>query len=266
MDFNNPRRAAFVLVSTDHGTMIVNRMDVHTMGAGSFGVGHQLLEQSMFDPAELVNLSDLLGQLRRTRGDGVVVLDCGANIGTHTVSFARLMSGWGSVIAIEAQERIFYALAGNITLNNCFNARALNFALSDTDGFMRIPVPNYQLPASFGSLELRHRPNTEPIGQAISYDDKDMVSINTHRIDTMKLPRVDLIKMDIEGMEIEALHGARETLVRCRPVLLVEFLKAGESNIRQLLQTFGYKCSTLPGANLICVPESENIMFGPGGE
>jgi FkbM family methyltransferase len=51
-----------------------------------------------------------------------VAIDCGANIGTHTIEWAKKMTGWGAVIGIEAQERIFYALAGNIAINNCFNA------------------------------------------------------------------------------------------------------------------------------------------------
>ena len=47
----------------------------------------------------------------------------GANIGVHTVEWARHMYGWGNVIAIEAQERLYYSLCGNISLNNCLNVR-----------------------------------------------------------------------------------------------------------------------------------------------
>ena len=81
----------------------------------------------------------LLTQRRQHFGDGVVVVDCGANIGVHTVAWAKGMTGWGQVLAIEAQERIFYALAGNITINNCFNARAFNAAVGAADGVLRVP-------------------------------------------------------------------------------------------------------------------------------
>ena len=47
-------------------------------------------------------------------GDGVVAVDGGANIGVHTIEWATAMTGWGSVIAIEPQERIYYALAGTL--------------------------------------------------------------------------------------------------------------------------------------------------------
>jgi FkbM family methyltransferase len=71
--------------------------------------------------------------------DGVVVIDCGANIGAHTIEWGKRMTGWGSVLAIEAQERIYYALAGNIVINNCFNAVALHAAIAEKIGVMTPP-------------------------------------------------------------------------------------------------------------------------------
>ncbi len=98
---------------------------------------------------------------RKYHGDGVVAIDCGANLGVHTVEWAKHMSGWGVVLAFEAQERIYYALAGNIAINNCFNARAIHAAVTNRSGRMKMPKPNYLANSSFGSLELkktrRHR-------------------------------------------------------------------------------------------------------------
>jgi FkbM family methyltransferase len=92
-------------------------------------------------------------------GDGVVAIDCGANIGVHTVEWAIAMTGWGSVVSIEAQERIYYALVGNIAINNCFNAIAMHGAVSVEAGNMKIPMPNYTAASSFGSLNCnRARP------------------------------------------------------------------------------------------------------------
>jgi FkbM family methyltransferase len=71
--------------------------------------------------------------------DGVFAIDCGANIGIHTVEWAKCMTGWGSVLAIEAQERIYYALAGNIAINNCFNAVAFHAAITDKPGVIMMP-------------------------------------------------------------------------------------------------------------------------------
>ena len=123
----NPRRKiAFVLAASEHGTMIVNRFDYRMVGENQgIGVGYQILESAAYDAAEVNAALGLLALRRQYFGDGVVAIDCGANIGVHTVEWAKRMTGWGNVLAIEAQERVFYALAGNIAINNCFNARAL---------------------------------------------------------------------------------------------------------------------------------------------
>ena len=135
------------------------------------------------------------------------------------------MTGWGSVIAIEPQERIYYALAGNIAINNCFNAIAMHAAISSEPGIMQIPTPDYFLPSNFGNLELRPRADTEFIGQPIDYSAGKTVAIQKISIDALALPRVDFIKLDLQGMELEALEGAQETIARSHPIFLLESRK-----------------------------------------
>src|SRR5262245_52177617 len=125
MTANPVRKLPVVLAATDHGTMIVNRFDYHMIDKDrGFGVGLDILNTAAFDRDGVEFAGGLLALRRQYFGDGVVAIDCGANIGVFTVEWAREMTGWGSVIAIEAQERIYYALAGNIAINNCLNARA----------------------------------------------------------------------------------------------------------------------------------------------
>jgi hypothetical protein len=138
--------------------MIVNRNDYHEITPEKgFGVGFQLLNHSAFDPKEVDLATGLLGLRRGNFGSGVVAIDGGANIGVHTVEWARHMHGWGRVISFEAQEYVFYALADNIALNNCWNASARWAALGEAEGFIDVPEPDYLRPGSFGSLELRQR-------------------------------------------------------------------------------------------------------------
>jgi FkbM family methyltransferase len=257
---NVGRKLAFVLASTNQGAMIVNRLDYRMVGPDSgFGVGFQLLEQGAFDPVEVELAVQLLETRRRYHGDGAVAIDCGANIGAHTIEWAIAMTGWGSVIAIEAQERIYYALAGNIALNNCFNAIAMHAAVSSEAGVMKIPSPNYLTASSFGSLELRQRDNNEFIGQAIDYSDAKMVAIQKLTLDALQLARVDLIKIDIEGMEMEALEGGCQLIEKCHPILLIEQIKAGREQLRAWLQERGYTVFDA-GINLLAVHKTDATL------
>lgn len=248
---------AWVLVNTDHGSMIVNRLDYKEQFDGFIGVGCQLLENGAYDRREVDTSKELLRALRDYRGDGVVALDCGANVGVLTIEWARLMRRWGSVVAIEAQERIFYALAGNVALNNCANARCVWAAVSDTCGELGIPEPDYTTGSSFGSLELRPRLGVEDIGQPLDYD-KPSLTVKTLTIDSLNLPRCDLIKLDVEGMELEALDGAWITISRCRPAIMVESIKIDQKKLGFFLKNRDY-CIYPMGINVLAVHADDPI-------
>lgn len=255
--FNTPPRPLpFILAATEHGTLIVNHLDRKMIDERrGIGVGHQLLGRAIFEPEELTLALTLLGWARELRGPGVVALDCGANIGVQTIEWARHMTGWGQVHAFEAQERIYYALAGNIALNNCMNARATWAALSDEDGTLDIPEPDYTRPGSFGSLELQ--PGSvlprEDIGQAVDLRPEALRRVRAIRLDSLGLPRVDIMKVDVEGMEQRVLTGAADLIARCRPWLVIEHIKAGAGPLAERLGSLGYRIWGM-GVNLLAMP------------
>ncbi len=257
------RPLPFVLASTGHGAMIVNRLDYRMVDERQgYGVGYQLLTSSWFDPEETSVLVQLLTVRRQLHGTGVAFIDCGANIGVMTVEAAKAMHGWGSVLAFEAQERLYYALAGNIALNNCFNARAVHAAVGAVPGHLDMSEPDYNQPGSFGSLELRQTAGSEFIGQAI--DPAKTCRIPLVTLDSYRLARVDLIKIDVEGMEGDVLRGATQTIEQHCPIMQIEVIKSDETELRKLLTDWGYQVQRL-GINLIAVHESdpcrERIVF-----
>jgi FkbM family methyltransferase len=255
-----PRKIAFVTAATEHGTLIVNRFDQHLLGpSNGYGVGFQLLETASYDGGEIDLALKLLDLRRQHHGDGVVAADCGANVGVHTIEWAKHMTGWGVVLAIEAQERIYYALAGNIAINNCFNAQAIHAAVASRPGTMKMPRPNYLSYGSFGSLELRKRDATEFIGQTIDYSESNMVDVQTTSLDALNFPRLDLIKMDVEGMELDALAGAVTSLSKHRPILLVEMAKVDRSKLRAWLESAGYSVLEA-GINLLAIHKADSCL------
>ncbi len=248
------RPCGFVLVSSNTGTMIVNQFDRHEHGNGGYGVGYQFLKTHAFDSEEVKLVCSLARLLRKLRGDGLVALDIGANIGAITVPLAKTMyenmQPWGQVFAFEPQGWVFNALAGNVALNNCFNAKVLNLAVGETEDVIRLPAVNYLQAGSFGSLELQQRETTEFIGQQVDYEEGGE-DVRVVALDDIGFAKVDLIKLDVEGFEAQVLRGASGLIQQFRPLMLVEHIKAKPGELESLLEGLGYRYSKI-GMNLLC--------------
>jgi FkbM family methyltransferase len=246
--------AAFVLAACDDGPMLVARTDVqHGKGAkGNFvcGVGVCLLETGSHAQDEIDNLLKLSSARHARQPGPFMVLDIGANIGSHTVPWAKFMHGWGSVLAFEAQERLFYALCGNITLNNLFNARAMWAAITDNSGYMRGPTVDYQrIGTSFGSVSMLAEHNAEqPVQDYLQV-------IPALSIDSLHLTRVDMMKIDVEGMEPRVLKGARRTVERSLPIISAEHPICGKEALLAELPT-SYRHLEV-GDNVLCMHKDD---------
>jgi hypothetical protein len=68
-----------------------------------------------------------------------------------------------------------------------------------------------------------------------------------------------MIKLDIQGMELEALEGARHTIERSRPIMLVESIKAGRERLRAFLDERGYKVVDA-GLNLLAIHKTDPVV------
>lgn len=250
------RPLTFVLAAASHGPMIVSRNDFNRAPSGGYyGVGFQILARGSYEVDEVAEIFNLLKGCVENNGPGLVVIDAGANIGVVTIEVAKQFGPElvKRVVAFEAQERIYYALAGNIALNNLYNVEAVFSAVGDSSGKLLVPVPDYNKPASYGSLELKFSDNVEDIGQPISYNERNMKLVPLVRIDDYDLSRLDFIKLDVEGMELDALRGAETTLRRCRPIMLIEWLKVGFDPLVEYLSTIGYDTAA-SGMNVVARP------------
>lgn len=248
------RPLPFMLISTAHGAMITNRLDFQPPYSNEF------FDTGVYEPFEVCSILDILEMRRRHYGDGLFAIDCGANIGVHTLEWSKLMTGWGRVLAIEAQERLYYALAGNIALNNCFNAQAINAAVGNTEGVISIPRIDFLRPARYGSVELKQRSGTEFIGQTYSYEPANLVQVRALRLDSLPLARLDLVKIDVEGMEVETLEGAANQLAQHKPILIVEIIKSDQTRLAAILQGLGYNIFRFGRLDLLAVHNADRAL------
>ncbi len=245
----------FELMETKHGKIIVNKFDELSP---FWGVGSQIMRRGYYDMAEMDLTKEILNQSRSFFGDGVIAIDCGANIGVHTIEWAQLMCDWGHVYSFEAQEPIYYSLCGTIILNGCFNVTAKNIALGDSNSEIGIPKLNYYKNSSFGSLEIKKRPNNEWIGQEIDYSDTYNVKLRT--IDSFKFERVDLMKIDVEGMEEEVFRGSLETIKKYNPVIFFEHSKSNKMELENILKDFEYNIQCM-GNNELAIHKDSPIKI-----
>lgn len=122
-----------------------------------------------------------------------------------------------------------------------------------------MPILDYTKPASFGSLEIRPSERTEFIGQQADYSETGTTPTPLVSIDSLKLARVDLIKIDVEGMELEVLEGARESIQAYQPSLLIEAIKSSANGIAAFLKRLGYQ-TTPAGLNLLAVHGNDPLV------
>jgi FkbM family methyltransferase len=146
--------------------------------------------------------------LRQLAMPGATVVEVGANIGGHTVHLAKLVGPSGRVFAFEPQHVIFGLLCANLTLNEQPHVQAIHAAVGDSTGTAQIPVLDPHALLNFGGVS---------VGPSAVSDTVPLV-----RLDDYPLTSLRLLKIDVEGMEIDVLRGARQTIAAHRPMLYVE--------------------------------------------
>jgi FkbM family methyltransferase len=136
-------------------------------------------------------------------------LDVGANVGIFSVDFARRFE---EVVAFEPVPRTRECLA----LNAPANVRVEPYAIADEPGVLRMHSTTQNCGGSFISNHPQVKtPEYKPIASA-------SIEVQVRTIDSYNFDAVDLIKLDIQGAEYLALVGARETILRHRPVIMLE--------------------------------------------
>ncbi len=225
-----------------YGQVLVNRFDTHQTNA-------LIKTGASLDTGEIQMLQSIIQMLPA----GQVFVDVGANFGLYSLAMAQtLQATGGTVIAIEAQRIIFNMVCGSVALNSIENMFVHNLAVADRDGFIAIPKLDYRQVSSYGSLEFADEQG-EFIGQERGISEENVRAVT---LDEMAWPRVDMIKIDIEGMEEMALAGGTELFRVQRPIAFIEWIKSDKQAIVDYFAVRDYSVYE-SGMNLLCMPKNK---------
>ena len=172
----------------------------------------ECISKAIFEHGEWEPVNLMLAQILCEGIEKPLVLDIGANLGAFSVPLAqKLLPNGGLVYAFEPQRVVFYQLCANIFLNRLDCCLAYNWGIGDQEGELELPDNNYDS-SNLGAYSLVKEYQEfmnlqQPSAEAL----KHKVPIRT--LDSFKFPRkVNFIKIDVEGMEIQVLKGAAKLL------------------------------------------------------
>lgn len=147
-----------------------------------------------------------------------IVLDIGANIGLHSLSFAQ-MAPHGRVIAFEPSFPTFELLVMNVTGKS--NISPMNLAVSDSTGILDF-----------------FQASDNAYSSLVDTKRKDIIEVSKVRctkaddiVEELQLQRVDFIKIDVEGLEFNVLRGAEKIIEKYHPIIFCEIYQGKASNL-----------------------------------
>lgn len=166
-------------------------------------------------------------------------LDVGANIGNHTLFFRSCFLG---VIAVEPNPLARALLEFNLRVNGADNVVVKSVGLSDNEGTAKLAVCRDNLGASrLQRIAAADKNFAARISEEIEVD-----IVTGDSILNPDTP-IGLIKIDVEGLESEVLHGLARTIRSNRPVIMLEQLASavdgstGRTTATAFLEEFGYQ-------------------------
>ena len=156
---------------------------------------------------------------------GGVFVDVGANVGNHSLYVAGFLEP-AKIIPFEPNPQAYRILMGNIALNgflDVFDLSLLGVGLSDK------PAEGYAMvfqPRNLGGSKMRA---TDGGGLEVVVGDEALKGVDPA-----------MIKVDVEGMEMEVLRGLEGTIRRAKPVLLLEIDDANLDDFREWIAPLDY--------------------------
>jgi FkbM family methyltransferase len=186
---------------------------------------------------------DALRTLESLVREGTTVLDVGANVGAHTLHLARLVGDKGRVIAFEPTDFAVGKLRANLKSNPALEPRVQVHQVFLVEEGKDAPV---QTLASSWPVDGTTPDDAEMCSRSMTLSGASARSLDSI-LAAAGDPVVGLMKMDVDGYELEVLKGAQRLLERSRPTIVMElapyvFHPAGKfDDLVALLAANGYE-------------------------
>jgi len=178
---------------------------------------------------------------------GNAVMDIGANIGEWTLRMANMVGSDGRVYSFEPNPLINKSLNKTLRVNNLSQVSLSQFALDNCSGDSEFTTP---MDANDRAIHGESRLGTEQGNWNIHTDvsKTKTIKVKTTTLDQFStdnsIDRLDFVKIDVEGKEINVLEGGRETFSRFLPALVLEVgceEDTDRKKISDLLRSWGYE-------------------------
>lgn len=180
-----------------------------------------------------------------------IVIDVGANIGETTLNFAKLVGSNGVVYSFEPDPINYKTLEYNLSLNHFRNITLNKLGLGNQNGTYKIQTFDNN---NKGMNRIIN--NTSP---AKNYRQIIVTTLNEY-VKSNNIKKVDLIKIDVEGFELNVLKGSSEVLQRFSPKLFIELddsnLKEQGSSAKELiklLSDYNYTIVNAENNNIVTI-------------
>ncbi len=145
---------------------------------------------------------------------GDCVIDVGAFIGTHSVALGKLVGPSGEVFSFEPRPEIYAILVKNVHNNTPDVVKTYNLGLAEKDGVLTTHSIDTNIDMNYGGLTIRE--GDEYVASKINN------TVNLKALDSLSLPKISFIKVDVEGMEQDVLNGGDNLIARDRPKIYIE--------------------------------------------
>jgi FkbM family methyltransferase len=191
-------------------------------------------------------------ELTKTFSNNCIIVDVGSNAGIFSVPLAtEVKSKGGKVYSFEVQKSLAYALSGTAVLNDLDNLTVFNCGIGATQHTLKMPNVDYSQSVDYGIVTLV---NQESINST--------ETIEIYPLDSFEFERLDFLKIDIEGMEIEALDGGSKTIKKHRPWMFIEFWNVDKEKLKSWFTGLNYTLYQPDGANILCCPNEKVVAAG----